>query len=130
MQRVARWFLCGWRTAAIFLVVTLGLILATEMVGTLTGVFPPASYAQEANPEDAAAGDEPVEGETAAPRKSYLMWFLGALGWRYTIAFLIISFSFVAFLVMNLLSLRRDAICPRHLADAFEAHLNEKRFQE
>jgi biopolymer transport protein ExbB len=113
-----------------FVVVTLGLVLATELIGTLTGVFPPAAYAQEANPEDAAAGDEAAAGEPAAPQQSYLMWFLGALGWRYTIAFLIISFSFVAFLVMNLLSLRRDAICPRHLIDAFEAHLNEKRFQE
>jgi len=31
---------------------------------------------------------------------------------------------------MNLLSLRRDGICPRHLAAAFEANLNEKKFQE
>jgi len=31
---------------------------------------------------------------------------------------------------MNLLGLRRDAVCPPHLAEAFEAHLNEKRFQE
>ena len=113
-----------------FVALTLGLAPAMEIAGPLTGVRPPAAAAQdEANPDDAPA-DEPVEGETAAPRQSYLMWFLGALGWPYSIAFLIISFSLVAFLVMNLLSLRRDAICPRHLVDAFEAHLNEKRFQE
>ena len=49
---------------------------------------------------------------------------------RYTIAFLVISFTFVAFLVMNLLGLRRDAVCPPHLAAAFEAQLNENKLQE
>ena len=31
---------------------------------------------------------------------------------------------------MNILGLRRDAVCPPHLAEAFEANLNEKKFQE
>jgi biopolymer transport protein ExbB len=59
-----------------------------------------------------------------------LAFFFNALGIRYTVAFLVISFTFVAFLVMNILGLRRDSVCPRHLAEAFEANLNEKRFQE
>jgi biopolymer transport protein ExbB len=81
----------------------------------------------------APAADAPAaDGGEPAPKaqKSYLMWFFGALGWRYTIAFLIISFLFVAVLVMNMLSFRRDSIAPRHLIDAFEANLNEKKFQE
>jgi biopolymer transport protein ExbB len=77
-----------------------------------------------------AAADAASTSEAAQPTQSYLMWFFSALGWRYTIAFLTISFCFVAFLVMNLLSIRRDAICPPLLAEAFEAHLNEKKFQE
>jgi len=89
------------------------------------------AQAQAPTAEPAAAPAAAGEAAEASPkRQSYLQFFFGALGWRYTIAFLVISFTFVAFLVMNLLSLRRDAVCPRHLGDAFEAHVNEKRFQE
>ncbi len=101
------------------------------------GVFSaPAAFAQEEkNPEEPVADDgapaaDPNAGSQSQPPQSMLSWFFGALGWRYTIAFLIISFSFVAFLVMNILSARRDSIAPKHLAEAFEAHLNEKKFQE
>ena len=59
-----------------------------------------------------------------------LVWTFNALGWRYTISFLAISFAFVALVIMNLLSLRRDAFIPQHLVDGFEAHCNEKRYQE
>jgi biopolymer transport protein ExbB len=100
-----------------------------------------AAAAQEENPvapadaaaapaqEAAPAPGVPAE-ESAPKRQSLLAFFFNALGWRYTIAFLVISFTFVAFLVMNLLGLRRDAVCPPHLIEAFEANLNEKRFQE
>jgi biopolymer transport protein ExbB len=79
-----------------------------------------------------AAAAAPAEGggESQAKSKSVLRFFFDALGIRYTVAFLIISFTFVAFLVMNILGLRRDAVCPKHLAEAFEANLNEKKFQE
>lgn len=109
--------------------------------GTLT---PAAAVAQEGKEgkEENPAADEPAAeapkaddgaadaGSTAKKPQNMLAWFFGALGWRYTIAFLFISFSFVAFLVMNILSARRDSIAPKHLAEAFEAHLNEKKFQE
>ncbi len=90
---------------------------------------------ENAAPPDAAAPNDaapPAEPAADAPAKqqSYLSFFFNALGWRYTIAFLIISFTFVAFLVMNVTSLRRDAVCPQHIAEAFEANLNEKKFQE
>lgn len=77
----------------------------------------------------APAAGAPAE-ESPPKQQSLLAFFFNALGWRYTIAFLVISFTFVAFLVMNLLGLRRDAVCPPHLIEAFEANLNEKRFQE
>src|SRR5262245_45554681 len=58
---------------------------------------PAAAEAAKANGVDAAAS------QPKGPQ-NMLTWFFGALGWRYTISFLIISFSFVAFMVMNLLS--------------------------
>ena len=63
-------------------------------------------------------------------QESYLVWFYKALGFRYVVIFLTISFTFVAFFVMNLLVSRRDNICPLHLVESFETHLNEKRYQE
>lgn len=66
----------------------------------------------------------------AAQEESMLVWLYKALGIRYVISFLFLSFCFVALLVMNLLAARRDAICPAHLVEAFEAHLAEKRYQE
>src|SRR5437763_4650309 len=89
----------------------------------------PADAAAAPAQEAAPAAGAPAE-ESAPKRQSLLAFFFNALGWRYTIAFLVISFTFVAFLVMNLLGLRRDAVCPPHLIEAFEANLNEKRFQE
>lgn len=123
--------LASWKTAALFFALTAALVGGTELFSASTGFGASVASAQE----EPAAEEAPAEegGEEAADqpkRQSYLEFFFGALGWRYTIAFLIISFTFVAFLVMNLLSLRRDAICPRHLAAAFEAAVNEKKFQE
>jgi biopolymer transport protein ExbB len=121
--------LASWKTAALFFALTVALIGGTELFSACTGWGASVVSAQdEPAAEEAPAAEEPApEGQK---RQSYLEFFFGALGWRYTIAFLIISFTFVAFLVMNLLSLRRDAICPRHLAAAFEAAVNEKKFQE
>jgi biopolymer transport protein ExbB len=90
---------------------------------------PTTSVASAQNAEAPAEG-----GEEAAPagkaKKTMLVWFFEALGIKYTLAFLALSFTFVAVLVMNILSCRRDSFCPKHLGDAFEAHLQEKRFQE
>jgi biopolymer transport protein ExbB len=118
----------------------LTLLLGQEAVRVFGPPLSAAAQAQEENPVapggDAAAAPAPAAApaapaeETQPKRQSYLSFFFGALGWRYTIAFLVISFTFVAFLVMNLLGLRQDAVCPKHLEEAFEANLNEKRFQE
>ncbi len=119
----------GW--AIIFGVLAM-LILGGELVSSLPSFLSPAAVAQEPDPaaEETTTPTEESTVDPDAPSDNFLIWFVTALGWKYCIAFLFISFSFVAVLVMNLLSARRDAICPRHLADAFEAHLNEKRFQE
>lgn len=105
---------------------------------------PPA--AADAEPAAPAATDQPdggaaaLPGQTSAPgedatkpassRKSYLRKGLEALGWSYSIVFLAISFTFVALLVMNLLTARRESVCPTELIEGFEAHLDEKKYQE
>jgi biopolymer transport protein ExbB len=86
--------------------------------------------ADDTLPAPAPAAEAPSEGQTAAPEKSVLAWFFESLGWTYTLAFLTISFSFVALLVMNLVSCRREAVMPQALIDGFETLFNEKRFQE
>jgi len=106
---------------------------------------PVAARAQDDLEAEAAAADKPAAapaadaaapaagapaGESAPAPKSQLKFFFDALGMRYTIAFLGLSFTFVALIVMNVLTLRRSAIVPLPLVEAFEAHLNEKRYQE
>lgn len=122
MQRVA-----GWKFGALVIGMCGAMLLAREM---MVAFLPSAATTVQAQDPavEAPPAEEPTE--TSTPQKSYLEFFFGALGWRYTIAFLLISFTFVAYLVMNLLSLRRDNIAPRHLSAAFEANLNEKKFQE
>jgi biopolymer transport protein ExbB len=41
-----------------------------------------------------------------------------------------LSFTLVALFIMNLLSARRENICPPALVEAFEAQLNERKYQD
>jgi len=78
-----------------------------------------------------ALAQDPAAAADAAPvQQSALGFYYGALGPFYTIVFLAISFIFVALVVMNIMSLRRQAVVPQDLIDNFEVMLNEKRFQE
>ncbi len=79
--------------------------------------------------EPAGEGDGEGE-ETAPPRKRALQWMFEALGWFYSAVFLSLSFTLVALFVMNLLTARRENVVPVALVEGFEAHLNEKRYQE
>lgn len=63
-------------------------------------------------------------------QESVLQFYFNALGLRYTIAFLFLSFVFVALIVMNVMSIRRQSVVPQDLVTNFEALLNEKRYQE
>ncbi|MGB9687537.1 MotA/TolQ/ExbB proton channel family protein [Thermogutta sp.] len=91
-----------------------------------------AAPADDQLPEAAPADQGAAVPETEArpQEKSVLRWFFESLGWTYTLAFLTISFSFVALLVMNLVSCRREAVMPSALIDGFETLFNEKKFQE
>lgn len=86
--------------------------------------------AQDAPAVQAApAGD--AGGSTAVGRNENMLQFLyRSLGLRYTLAFLFLSFCFVALVVMNLLAVRRDNIVPPDLVESFEQQLNEKKYQE
>jgi biopolymer transport protein ExbB len=75
----------------------------------------------------AAASTEDT-GAKAPP--SFLGWAYQALGIPYTVVFLGLSFTLVALFVMNLLSARRENVCPGHLIEGFEAHLNQGAYQE
>jgi len=117
----------------------LSMLLLVSLAFEAAKLALPAAAAAAQQPEENeappdAAAIPPDAGQPSADeppkQQNYLSFFFNALGWRYTIAFLLISFTFVAFLVMNITGLRRDAVCPQHIAEAFEANLNEKRFQE
>jgi len=107
------------------------LLVALETLAPWVAV-PNVAVAQEEEAAAPAAAAAPAGagGSTEPKRESYLVWFYKALGIRYVIVFLALSFSLVALVVMNMLAIRRDSIAPNHLAESFEANLNEKKFQE
>jgi biopolymer transport protein ExbB len=88
---------------------------------------PVAEAAPEAAPPQAPAADA---APASAPPRNLLSWMYEALTLRYTLIFLALSFTFVALIVMNVLSVKRDRVVPEPLVAAFEALLNEKKYQE
>ena len=83
--------------------------------------------------QDAAGDAAPAAGATAesVPQDmSVLTWMWQALGPLYMLIFLGLSFTLVALFVMNVLTARRENVCPVSLVESFEAHLNEKQYQE
>ena len=74
-----------------------------------------------------AGGTAPTD--TGDPT-NYLEWAHDALGNGYSIIFLSLSFTLVALVVMNVLTARRENVCPMALLEGFENHLNERRYQE
>jgi biopolymer transport protein ExbB len=110
-------------------------VLAAVGVLVLAGLAPTRLPAQEAEPvvqtppaAPAAASD--TSSTPAVDRPTYLEWAFNALGWTYTLAFLFLSITLVALIVMNLLLARRENVCPLTLVEAFESHLNERQYQE
>jgi len=122
-----------WLAACSAALVGLVLFIATSAVSAQDEPLEEVGNEAPAAAERAPAAAPPAanaEAPTSAPRRNLLSWTYQALGWRYTLIFLTISFTFVALIVMNLLSVRRERVVPEPLVAAFEAHLNEKRYQE
>jgi biopolymer transport protein ExbB len=74
----------------------------------------------------AAGNAEP----SAPPQESYLTWLYKSLGLFYSVVFLGLSFTLVALVVMDFMMARRENIAPTALVETFEAHLNQKQYQE
>jgi biopolymer transport protein ExbB len=113
-----------------------GLLLAVVAATALLGVAPQSAPAQDpaatATPEAAPKSTRELERERELEEKlneSMLSYYFRALGWKYTIAFLLVSFAFVALGILNALALRKQAIMPDALVQNFEAALNEKNYQ-
>ncbi len=89
---------------------------------------PAATTAPAPAAAPATSGAKP-EAPPAGNQQSVLAFYYEALGLKYVVIFLGLSFLFVALMVMNFLALRRDSIVPVSLVEGFEAHLNEKNYQ-
>jgi len=87
------------------------------------------AVAQDADGAAPVAADNADDGKPDK-KQSLLGWLFESLGWIYILVFLSLSFILVALFIMNLLSARREYVCPQHLVDGFEAHLDEKQYQE
>ncbi|MFM7184930.1 MAG: MotA/TolQ/ExbB proton channel family protein [Planctomycetota bacterium] len=92
---------------------------------TASLVAPTAAVAQDQAGE--ITGDEPA---TQPAGKSYLTFLVEALGIKYVIIFLLLSFGLVALLVMCFMQFRRSVLMPDGLAQQFEQHLEKKEFQQ
>ncbi|MEE2643266.1 MAG: MotA/TolQ/ExbB proton channel family protein [Planctomycetota bacterium] len=90
----------------------------------------PAADAGDAAAEDAPAADAAAGGDGGDQTQSVFEWLFEALGTLYITVFLLLSFTFVALFVMNVITARRDSVCPVGLVESFEACLNEKKYQE
>jgi biopolymer transport protein ExbB len=87
----------------------------------------PSVQAQDDAATEEGGGDA---AEQKKPTESLLVFLFRSLGIRYVIAFLFLSFTLVAYMVMCMLGARRDTVCPPHLVASFDANLNEKKYQE
>ena len=100
----------------------LAILVAACFIGTMQSDLLTSSTAM--------AQEAGVDAAATTPPPSYLGWAFRALGWGYSIIFLLLSFTLVALIVMNLLTARRDNVCPLHLVESFEESLNEQKYQE
>ena len=114
-------FLRGLRATLSRAAMAVALLLpATAAVGPV--LAPSVAVAQQDDLADEEGGQP--EGE------SMLVFYYNALGLRYVIIFLLLSFALVALLVMCFLQIRREALMPKALREGFEAHLDAKEFQQ
>jgi biopolymer transport protein ExbB len=101
------------------------------VVASLLGAWGMAATAL--TPSVAVAQDEEVaadEGAGEPEAQSYLSFLVNALGIKYVIVFLLLSFGLVALLVMCFMQFRRAVLMPQALSQQFEQHLEAKEFQQ
>jgi len=98
--------------------------LTAAWVPTATCLVPTVAVAQDEEVAVDDAADAPAAG------KSYLTFLVEALGIKYVIIFLLLSFGLVALLVMCFMQFRKSVLMPEALAQQFEQHLENKEFQQ
>lgn len=90
-----------------------------------------AAVAPLAVPAVAVAQDDLADEEAgAAEEESMLVFYYKALGLRYVVVFLVLSFLLVALLVMCFLQIRHEALAPKALREGFESLLDAKDYQQ
>ncbi len=123
-------FLSGWLGASLCSWVLLMMVLGAFSAVAVMGERPAMAQDDDFVGEEAAAR-QPAATEPETDRgEPMLQWMFRSLGWMYSVVFLSLSFTLVALFVMNLLMARRENVVPVALVEGFEAHLNEKRYQE
>lgn len=123
----------GNRRVRNWIVPALIFALVSSVLNLPSSVFNDSAALAVAQDGDAAPAADAPAGDGATKRKapeSMLGWLMKSLGVMYIIIFLSLSFILVALFIMNFLSARRETVCPQALIDGFEAHLDEKQYQE
>ena len=89
--------------------VLLGLLFLAFVAWTSQTLIVSSSVSAQDDPAPAAGdnGDAAPATTSSDPPPSYLSWAFEALGWGYSLIFLLLSFTLVALIVMNLLTARR-----------------------
>ncbi len=85
-----------------------------------------------ATPAVAVAQDEEMADESAGGGgggSNLLVYIAEACGWIFGPVFLLLSFVFVALVVMCFLQIRKTLLLPESLSQQFEAHLEAKEYQ-
>jgi biopolymer transport protein ExbB len=83
-----------------------------------------------ANPQANNANNNAPAAQGGAEAKkpddsNMLVWLFNALGWMYSIAFFALSVALVTLIVMNIIAVRRDNVCPPDLVEGVEQHFAE-----
>lgn len=123
----------GWLGFVAWLVILAAFLALSSVASNEPAYAQAPGGAPAAPPAAAPAAGAPAATTPAATKqadKTLIRKYFEALGYRYTIAFLFLSFVLVAVTVMCVLAARRDSIVPLQLVEAFEAQLNEKKYQE
>ena len=101
------------------------LVIATAAPWVAATVAPTAFA-----PEVVLAADDAADDAAEPEGKSYLAFLAEALGIKYIIVFLVLSFGLVALLVMCFLQFRKTVLLPPELSQQFEQHLENKEYQQ
>ncbi len=104
--------------------IVIGLLFCAAMV-----LMEPVAFSQDAAGPAAEVAAAPATADVAPKEQTLLGWLYNSLGLEYLGIFLALSCALVALVIMNLISARRSSLCPPELIEGFEAHLDNKEYQ-